>query len=165
MVDPASVLILVAEVAVALAGFASIVSVFVHPDRAEMEDVDRFRLFALLSTAFNALLIALFALGLLSADVSPATTWRAASAANIASGVPFLIKGWHDARPLLAGSQRILTVTFGYPMIGSCVVVLALQAVNVVVLHSFWPLYCSLGLNILIASATFARLLFRRPAA
>ena len=162
MLDPASVLVLIAEVSVALAGFASVVTAFGSRDRVRLSELQRFRLTILLNSAFHSMLLALFSLGLLSAHVAAQTSWRLSSAAWAVVAAVLLL--WN--RPSQAALAELTNSnSFGLSIGVLTVVLIVLQAVNAAALGAFWPFYCALGFNIAVASLVFGRLLFRGESA
>ena len=163
MLDPASVLFLIAEVSVALAGFASVVTAFGSRGRVRLSELQRFRLTILLNSAFQSMLLALFSLGLLSAHIAAQTSWRLSSVAWAVVAAVLLL--WNrPSQSLLA--ELTTSNSFGLSVGVLTVGLIVLQAVNAAALGAFWPFYLALGFNIAVASLVFSRLLFRgEPAA
>ena len=69
--DPQDLLILSAELGVAIAGFAGLVSIFGTRRREEWSFVQRLRIESLLTTSLSTVALALLGLALLAADVEP----------------------------------------------------------------------------------------------
>ena len=68
-----------AEVAVALAGFSGVVTVFGRRHTGEWDPVDRLHLSFMLETSFAVLFLSILPFALLALDLSPRSTWATMS--------------------------------------------------------------------------------------
>jgi phosphatidylglycerophosphate synthase len=143
----------IAEIAVALLGFAAIVSVF--QERGESADG---RFWSMLQFAFATLTFALLPLPLLVSGVAEPTIWAASSAA-FAAFVTYL--------PILAARSRQRDQAAGRPanvsifilVFGGSLLSLPLLVYNVVELRVFWPYLATLVWFSLATALIFLRML------
>jgi hypothetical protein len=158
--DPSDVLLTFAEVAVAFAGFASIVAIF---QRGQSESYDLFRFWMMLEFSLAALFFALLPFPLLFLSLEPTTVWR------VSSAVMVLYIGGHQAtvaRMRMRGDPVIrssLTASISALAITAYSIILISQAVNVlgVPFGTGFGLFL-LGLFVLLfsAGANFVRLVW-----
>lgn len=111
-------LMTIAEVAVAFAGFASIVSVL---GRRDGRDISRFHASSLRGMIFCSLAVVFCAfapLVPLRFGLSPAATWQTASIFFLLVAAALLIAGLRDAQRLReAGVSRVLRMSGGAPIV------------------------------------------------
>ena len=72
-----------------------------------------------------------------------------------------LARNWRKTQALLAHLGTTFPNSFGLAVGGLTAGLVVLQAANAAALRAFWPFYCALGFNVLVASLVFGRLLFR----
>ena len=78
-IDPFSALQTLAEIAIAVAGFSGIISIYQRVNRAQNE-LARWRIYTVLSTSFYALFMATFPMGLALLEIEEQELWRQSSA-------------------------------------------------------------------------------------
>jgi hypothetical protein len=97
-VEHSDTLLTIAELAVALAGFASLVSVIGRRQAGRSRDVDGFRLRSMLENAFRVAALALVPLPFLQIAPSDPTVWRLTSGLYLAVTVIYVPFTIHRAR-------------------------------------------------------------------
>ena len=145
----------IAEIAVALLGFAAIVSVFQAREESWSGDG---RFWTMLQFGFATLVFALIPLPLLASGVADETSWAASSAAfaAFAAYVPILAARSlrRDRAADRPPNMKIFSLVFG----GSCLT-LPLLAYNAAELRLFWPYLAALVWFSLATALVFLRLL------
>ena len=158
--QPTDSLSLIAELAVALAGFSGIVVAIGRRQSGKLSPLDRRRLGNLLANALLALFWSLLGLTLLHAAVADDLAWRIASggwAFVVAIGLPI---DWRRVRAL-SKAERTLVNRRIHNAAGTAVLVVALlQISNIVHFHAFWPILIAVSLNLFLAFSQFAFLLY-----
>lgn len=153
------VLLTVAELAVAFAGFASIVVVFQHGRPSSWPPAVPVRLQAMVESSLGTLYATLFPFGLHALGVTGPTLWAISSAAAgvtlIAVGLLFYLR----ARPHLPEGELKPAFTFG--LAGANVLVVGLQVVNALGIGmepSFGPFLVATLFSLVVASLVFLRM-------
>lgn len=160
-VEPVDTLAVVIEAAVALAGFAGIVATI---GREGWNASDSLQLRNLLSTAFSALFLSVFALVLLHAGVPASTTWTTLSVAWLVVGALETLVNLR-ALPKQRGTEepqvfRAVSVFWFVTAVAG----LVLQVYNVAVARAFWPILVGIAWLFGLSCFSFWRLLVRRQA-
>ena len=154
--EPQDLLIVSAELGVAIAGFAGVVSVFGARRREEWSFVERFRLESLLTASLTTVALALLGLVLLAADVESSSAWRLSSSAWALSAVFFLSRSYSRLRVALAEGGTV-SRPYSAAVYGSLGFAIVLQIWNVVAVGEFWPFFVGLSLGLLCAASFFRR--------
>ena len=160
--EPGEALSTASQLAMALAGFASVVVVFRSGALHEWAPIDKLRLRLLLSSSVVPLLACIVAMLLLSVKPPPPWIWRACSGLSIAFAVPFGISTMKGVRAIgsgglgMAGASRFLF--FGLGIVGMAATLL-LQIYNVVVLNAFWAFFATIVVQLVAGILQFVRLI------
>ncbi len=159
--EPGEALSAASQLAMALAGFASVVVVFRSGALHEWAPIDKLRLRLLLGNSVVPLLACLVAMLLLSVKPPPVWIWRACSGFSAALAVPFGISTMKGTRAIravgfgTAGASRVLL--YGLGIIASAA--LLLQIYNVVVLNAFWAFFATIVVQLVAGILQFVRLI------
>jgi hypothetical protein len=160
--EPGEALSTASQLAMALAGFASVVVVFRSGALHEWAPIDKLRLRLLLSSSVVPLLACIVAMLLLSVKPPPPWIWRACSGLSIAFAVPFGISTMKGVRAIgygglgMAGASRFLF--FGLGIVGMAATLL-LQIYNIVVLNAFWAFFATIVVQLVAGILQFVRLI------
>ena len=160
--EPGEALSTASQLAMALAGFASVVVVFRSGALHEWAPIDKLRLRLLLSSSVVPLLACIVAMLLLSVKPPPPWIWRACSGLSIAFAVPFGISTMKGVRAIgygglgMVGTSRFLF--FGLGIVGMAATLL-LQIYNVVVLNAFWAFFATIVVQLVAGILQFVRLI------
>lgn len=157
MIDPANTLYVVIQVAVAIAGFAGIVSA-VQEERLRV--LLTLRLFNLLSCSFAVLFVSAFALVLMHAEVEPETIWRSTSVLIVAVSVAGAVLSLQRVGAVRARVPDFGGLVTGLVINGTLLVNLLLLVWNAVELAAFWPVLIGVFWPFGLACYSFAHLLF-----
>jgi hypothetical protein len=157
VIDPANTLYVVIQVAVAIAGFAGIVSAV---QEEHMRVLLTLRLFNLLSCSFAVLFVSGFALVLMHAEVEPDTIWRSTSVLIVFVSVAGAVLSLQRV-----GAVRAKMPDFGGLLTGvvinvTLVINLILLVWNAVEWAVFWPVLIGVGWPFGLACYSFTHLLF-----
>ncbi len=162
-------LLTLAEVSVAFAGFSGVVAVFGRRDPSSWSFSDRYRFLLLVESSLSLLLFCILPFGLSSLHITDQSVWRAMSALVVSylvlSGI-FLIFRLRAASPSeRSGVPSIATRVFG---VGQ-VLVAILSVYNAVFIGEFGPFLVALIFILTRSGFLFARMLITgfggRPAA
>jgi hypothetical protein len=156
--DVVELLIGIAEIATALAGFTGVVVAFGSRSEGAWHPGDRLRLGFLLEASLTAGGFSLLALLLLSLLDDRAITW------TIISGLWFIFMCfslWFSHRRIDRNSDAHGDVDriANRLTAGSFMAVMALQLVNIFLWHTLWPVLAAVILNLAGAAMQFARLI------
>ncbi len=158
--EPAEALSTAPQVAVALAGFAGVVVVFRSGSVHEWSKIDKFRLRILLTNSAVPLALCLVGHLLLTANLSPTTIWRWASAFTAVLFFPIVIVYLKAFRSFsrtelrtASGSRSLFSVGLAF---GTAVSILKLY--NAAVLNAFWPFFLGIISLLLAGIFQFVRL-------
>ena len=160
--EPGEALSTASQLAMALAGFASVVVVFRSGALHEWAPIDKLRLRLLLSSSVVPLLACIVAMLLLSVKPPPPWIWRACSALSVAFAVPFGISTMKGVRAIgasglgMAGASRFLFFGLGIVGMGAT---LLLQIYNIVVLNAFWAFFATIVVQLVAGILQFVRLI------
>ena len=156
--DPAETLVGITEVAVALAGFTGVVVAFGSRREGAWHPGDKLRLGFLLEASLTAAGFALFALLLISAKLQTSIIWIVCSCTWAAYMVfslvtsRIMLRENQDSHGDIDRLANGITATLFMLMI-------VLQIVNAVWLHTLWPFLAGIILNLAGAAMQFARLI------
>jgi hypothetical protein len=165
-VAPDSALGIAAQIAVALAGFAGVVTAFRAQSIHEWEALDRLRLRLLLINSILPLALALFGLTLLSVQPPPNEIWRWCSGTALAVTLPGMWNVGQMMRsfaPAELAARQVHRAGFRFFGTLGTLSILA-QIYNVAVLNAFWPFFTGIAVTLLAAMFQFM-LMILRPAA
>ena len=159
--EPGEALSTASQLAMALAGFASVVVVFRSGALHEWAPIDKLRLRLLLGNSVVPLLACLVAMLLLSVKPPPPWIWRACSGLSLAFAVPF---GISTVKGMLAIGSAELGMTGTWRFLISALGILAsgatlLQVYNVVVLNAFWAFFTTIVVQLVAGILQFVRLI------
>jgi hypothetical protein len=149
-----------AQIAIAIAGFSGIVSVFGRRSVGDWSVAERNRLLALLIVSLTVLLFCLLPLVLLSIPVSESTCWRSLSLLLVIPTVGFearLIPVANEARRVPRGQREVSLAVAGIFITGDLLAIVAL-VVNGVSLGVVWPYLAVLIWGLTKAAISFVRL-------
>ncbi len=149
-----------AEVAIAIAGFSGIVSVFGRRSSGHWSPAERSRLFGLLIMSFTALLFCVVPFVLLSIPVSESTCWRSLSlllAVSRVGSIRVVLGNALGALRTPRSEREVSLVASGIFITGDFLVVVGLLA-NVFVLGVVWPYLAAIIWILTQAACLFARL-------
>jgi hypothetical protein len=158
--EPSDALVATIEASIALAGFSGIVVVLGRRSQGEWRPQEELRLINLLGASFQAFVVSLLGILLLSAKLPAATSWVVCSAAwFLATG---LHMGWVIVRSRRLDGQEDLSKT--HPLFfwtsGALVLfVLLLQLANIASLRQFWPVLAGIVTNLTLGARQFVVLL------
>src|SRR5262249_29077188 len=139
--EPDAALSIASQIAVALAGFAGVVTAFRAQSVHEWEAIDKFRLRLLLTNSILPLAYCLFALALLTIKPVPFHFWRWCSGVSVATNIAFaagLSKDLKTFRQVQSRAAPANRVAFYFFFVLSAISLL-LQLYNIVRLNVFWP--------------------------
>jgi hypothetical protein len=102
-VEGAEILLACAQIAVAFAGFASIVVLFQHRDPARWPGYVVVRLRTMIDVSLAAMSLSIFPFVPHHAGLAPATTWRLSSAALLVCGSLLSFLVYRRSQPFLVG--------------------------------------------------------------
>jgi hypothetical protein len=157
----AEVLLTIAELSVAFAGFSGIVATFGRRDPRHWSVPDRYRFRALIETSLAAALLALLPSGLAIAPLEPARVWQISSLVVATYTVVSYLASYRRYRSMLSQA----TSDASRPLMAGIVVcdvgIVALSLYNVLGAKTAWPLVLSLMLLVAQAAFFFARMLFK----
>jgi hypothetical protein len=157
VIDPANTLYVVIQVAVAIAGFAGIVSA-VQEERLRV--LLTLRLFNLLSCSFAVLFVSGFALVLMHAEVEPETIWRITSVLIFAVSVAGAVLSLQRVGAVRAKLPDFGGWVTGLVINSTLLANLALLVWNAVEWAEFWPVLTGVGWPFGLACYSFTHLLF-----
>jgi hypothetical protein len=163
--QPSEALGVAAQVAVTLAGFGGIVTVFRPQSVHQWSPRDRLGLTLLLINSVAPLLFALFGMLLLCIDPVPVSVWRWCSSLAFVTDVLFFVVMRNDPKRRLPLNemQMIGKVTF-YSVVVMATTGVALQVVNFAVWNRFWPFFATIFVHLTAAVIQFLRMLLIPPA-
>ena len=154
-------LTVLAEIAIAIAGFSGIVAGLSRRSELEWGDLDRVRLGMLLQSSFVVAFFSLLTLVLASTDIDFATVWRISSAGWLAYMGVSLILSWRRYR-VLRGDAGSLPPEASRPLLMVLLIGAAFsigaQLANTISLGVPWPHLAALLWGLVAAAMFFARL-------
>jgi hypothetical protein len=155
--EPDAALGMAAQIAVALAGFAGVVTAFRAQSVHEWEAIDKFRLRLLLTNSLLPLGYCLFAVALLAIKPVPFHIWRWCSGVTVATNVIYAMgssKSLATLQQLQPGAAPANRVAFYFfSILGG--LSLLLQLYNIVRLNAFWPFFAGIAVQLLAAMFQF----------
>ncbi len=157
--DHGDILLTLAEVSVAFAGFSGVVAVFGRRDPGTWSFADRVRFFMLVHVSLSSLLLCIEPFGLLALNVAEASVWRSLSALFVLENI---LVGFLFIRRFLAASssERAEFTLIVFPVFFAILAaVLVLNIYNVAVGATFGPFLVALIFNLVYSSFLFARML------
>jgi hypothetical protein len=154
------ILLTMAEVAIALAGFAGVVTAFQRQSTGHWPPGSRIRFFAMVENSLGAFAFSLIPLAFLVAEVPAGTTWTACSVLLAL----FIMTRWvlsvrRSGGPLGGGGNRYLAY-FYYLGAAAAVIVLLLNAAGVGFTRSFTGYFLGLLWISFHAAMNFFRLTY-----
>ncbi len=163
-VDYQDLLLTLAEVSVALAGFSGVVTVFGRRRTGEWDPADRLHLSFMLETSLAALFLSILPFALLAAEVSPRSTWTVMSGVMAAFLVVADGAAIYRYRRLSSDQRMELGRIYGIAMTLGDSSVVVLQLFNVFSAQEFFPYLIGLMWLLFGCALSFVRLLgFFRP--
>ena len=159
--EPSEALSTASQLAMALAGFASVVFAFRSRALHEWAPADKLRLRLLLGNSVVPLLACLVAMLLLSVKPPVPWIWRACSGLAVVIAVPFGISTVKGMRALgsaelgMTGAWRFLISVLG--ILAICATLL--QVYNVVALNAFWAFFATIVVQLAAGMVQFVRLI------
>lgn len=153
------VLLTLAEVSVAFAGFAGVVSVFGRNDPSSWSFADRSRFYSLVSTSLAVVFLSVIPFGLAALHISAATVWRIASGLLVVYLAASLIVWRQQFRSASKQERSAVSLPVLWGVVLCDVVILGLQVYNMTLGASIGPYLICLILLVGQAAFYFARLL------
>ena len=153
--DHTEVLVGIAEIAIALAGFSGVVVVFGSRSSGQWDPSDRLRLAFLLEASFSAGGFALATIALLSLPIVPDLVWAIVSG----SWGTFMCGSLYSSSKRMRINGTSVDAMFNRIVFGAFAIVIVLQFVNVALWHAFTPVVVGLLLNLIGAAMQFGRLI------
>ncbi|SRR6266446_3094733 len=158
--QPSEALSASAQLAVALAGFAGVVTAFRNRSVHEWSKIDKFRLQILLSNSALPFILSIFAMLLSATNLSEQTIWRLCSivAFVVMTGTGQLLSRTYrtfSGEELKASSSR-RWIFYSSGILGIGVTVL--QLYNVIRLQTFWPFFAMIATWLCLAMIQFVLL-------
>lgn len=157
--DHGDILLTLAEVSVAFAGFSGVVAVFGRRDPETWSFADRFRFFSLVQASLSSLLLCIMPFGMLALNISESTVWRSMSALFVLYAIVVVI---FSSRRFLATSSSDrggFTMSVFPVAIAVSAPLLVASIYNVVVSAAFGPFLAALIFLLILSSFLFARML------
>ena len=157
--DHRDILLTLAEISVAFAGFSGVVAVFGRRDPGTWSFADRVRFFMLVHASLSSLLLCIVPFGLLALNVAEASVWRSLSAVFVLN---IIVVGFLFIRRFLAASssERAEFTLIVFPVFFAIIAsVLVLSIYNVAVGATFGPFLVALIFLLVYSSFLFARML------
>ncbi len=157
--DHGDILLTLAEVFVAFAGFSGVVAVFGRRDPGAWSFAERFRFFSLVVTSLSSLLLCIVPFGLLALNVAEASVWRSLSALFVLYNI---VVGFLFIRRFLAtsASERAEFTPIVMPVAFAILApILVLNIYNVTVGATFGPFLVALIYLLVQSSFLFAFIL------
>ena len=163
--EPGEALGIVAQIAVALAGFAGVVVVFRREAVHEWSGVDKLRLRLLLANSILPLGLSMLGLLLLTIKPELLGMWRWCSGILLVTTVSFVTATTKAFRRLnLPYAQGDRVTRFVFLLFGAFgIAAMLLQLYNVVWLDVFWPFFAGIVYQLITAMAQFARMILLLP--
>ena len=157
--DHGEILLTLAEVSVAFAGFAGVVAVFGRREPGTWSFLDRVRFFSLVHASLSAFLHCIVPFGLLAFQLTEAVVWRWSSGLFVVNVTAATVLLLGRIRAASTSDRAGLTIVSVYVMIAMLVPILALNVQNVVASGSFGPFLAGLIFLLAYCSFLFARML------
>ena len=157
--DHRDILLTLAEISVAFAGFSGVVAVFGRRDPGTWSFADRVRFFMLVHASLSSLLLCIVPFGLLALNVAEASVWRSLSALIVLN---IIVVGFLFIRRFLAASssERAEFTLIVFPVFFAILAaVLVLNIYNVAVGATFGRFLVTLIFLLAYSSFLFARML------
>ena len=157
--DHRDILLTLAEISVACAGFSGVVAVFGRRDPGTWSFADRVRFFFLVHASLSSLLLCIVPFGLIALNVAEASVWRSLSALFVLN---IIVVGFLFVRRFLAASssERAEFTLIVFPVFFAILAaVLVLNIYNVAVGATFGPFLVALIFLLVYSSFLFARML------
>jgi|SRR5262249_39273564 len=161
--EPDAALSIASQIAVALAGFAGVVTAFRAQSVHEWEAIDKFRLRLLLTNSILPLAFCLIALSLLAIRPVPFHIWRWCTGVSVTTNIAFAIGVSKDLATLRQVQSRAAPANraaFYFFSVVSAIGLL-LQLYNIVSLNVFWPFFVGIAVQLLAAMFQFMLMILR----
>lgn len=166
-----SALTTLAEVAIAITGFAGVVAVFGRRSSGHWSVPERNRLMALLVLSLHAMLFSVLPFVLFAVPVAETTTWRVLSLAVLLVRIPFvvaLVRVTVPAARQKRSEREVSLAVSAFFLTGEALLFPAL-AMNATSLGVAWLYLAAIVWTLVVAAISFARLVLvpvgRGPAA
>ncbi len=153
--DLTEVLVGIAEIAIALAGFSGVVVVFGSRSSGQWDPGDRLRLTFLLEASFTAGGFALATITMLSLPIAPDLVWAIVSG----SWGTFMCGSLYWSSQRMQTNDPSVDELSNRIVFAAFAIVIVLQFVNVAMWHTFTPVIVGLLLNLVGAAMQFGRLI------
>ncbi len=157
--DHGDILLSLAEVSVAFAGFSGVVAVFGRRDPASWSFADRIRFFQLVHTSLSSLLLCIVPFGLLAFQVAEDLVWRWLSALFVSYSIVASILSIRRLRAASSSERAGITMMVFPVGIAILVPIVALNIHNTAVGGKFAPFLVALIFLLVLSSFLFARML------
>lgn len=155
------VLSILSQVAIAITGFAGVVSVFSPRDGAALANPDYVRLVSLLTASLSAFVSCVVAILLLVAAIQEEFVWRIVSALVALERTVWLVRFVRNRKVFLRAGQTLIFF-YLFSVGGALVVLLALM--NAAAFGMFWLFTTCVVWYLVESSFVFVRLTLRRVA-
>jgi hypothetical protein len=160
--EPGEALATASQLAMALAGFASVVVVFRSDALHEWAPIDKLRLQFLLGFSVIPLVSCIVAMLLLSVKPPPPWIWRACSGFSIALASAWVLFTRKGIRAIASGGSGIAgssgLLFYGMGIVGFATNPL-LQIYNIAALNAFWAFFAAIVVLLVTGIIQFVRLI------
>jgi hypothetical protein len=158
-VDHGDILLTLAEVSVAFAGFAGVVAVFGRRDPGTWSFADRFRFFALVYSSLSSLLLCVLPFGLFAFGIAESSVWRSLSTLAALCSIVVFVLALRRLRAASSSDRAGFTWIVMPVSISIGAAVLALNVYNATVSATFGPFLLAVIFLLVASSFLFARML------
>ena len=164
--EPFEALSLCGEIAIAITGFSGVVLVFGERSGGAWAEIDRVRFRMLFTGTLTALGLIALAFILDASALERSVTWRSCSAVYVVSASVTTFFSVRAAARVDSGNPNLQIPRFGTVWRGGAVallcavLVMGLQFVNAVSVHSFWPVLVAAWWGSAVSLFAFVGLLF-----
>jgi len=159
IVDHGDLLLTLAEISVAFAGFSGVVAVFGRRDPSSWSFADRFRFFSLVESSLSLLLLCILPFGLFSFHITDESVWRGMSALIVSYFVLSDIFRIARLRAAPSSERAELASIATRVFAAGHVLVLIFSIYNAVFVGEFGPFLAALIFILTRSAFLFARML------
>ena len=153
------ILLALAEVSVALAGFSGVVAVFGRRDPGTWSFADRFRFFSLVHTSLSTLILCVLPFGLFAVHLAEGSVWGAMSALYISYVIVTAIFTLRRLRGATSSERAEFTPIVLPVVLSAQALIAGFNIYNVAVGATFGPFLVALIFVLAQSSFLFARML------
>lgn len=161
MSDPINTFSILANVALAIAGFSGIVIALGGRSRGTLKPLESRRLFNLFTFSALVLVLSLACIALLHIqNMNKSVLWRTGSAIIVTTGIPWMVYDWRVIGNLDPHARSQISGYVIYPFTVLAIAGIVLQVLNVFYICQLWPLLVALVLQLTFALQQFVLLVY-----